>query len=451
MIRRTFIAALVLLAGCTQSKPPAPAPDKPGGFALVMPVAPASGAAVQRVTLPPAAIAALQTPDARDVRIFDASGRTLSLARDDTLTGAAQRRTLTVPTSAIAVAPQPTAGNVSVRVDQIERSVTVDAVNDEAESEAHPRVALLLDTRLLEDPAIELLPQADFPDQRQIEITVERSRDLKLWEPVAARVLFRFAAGQADADYARIALPGVVLKGSYLRVSWQLAPGVTIAGASITTAKQVPPPLQQIAARGATLAGPHTLRLHLPAALPAATLRLTGSTTGGVIPVTLQGRQSAETPWRSLSGGVLRGGQSVELMLPAATMPQVRIIADPRSAGFAEAPQLDFLVEPMTLLAAFNGNGPYTLAVGNGAAPVAYFSSAELLGAAAGAAGLIPQAQVSAPPVAPVLSLEPDDADSAYSVRKISLWAALLAATLVLGFAAIRLLRTEPAVPEEPA
>lgn len=447
MIRWTPIAALALLAGCSQAKQPEAAPDKPAGFALVMPVTPAPGMSVQRVALPPAAIAALKTADARDLRIFDAGGRTISLARDDTQ-GDAQRRSVTVPSSAIAVPSQLRPGNVSVRVDQAERSVTVDAVNDEADSEAHPRVALLLDTRKLDDPAIELLPQANFPGQRSIEVTVERSRDLKLWEPLAARVLFRFDADSNDRDFARIALPGVSLKDNYLRLSWQLAPDVTITGASITTAKQVPPPPLVLAASGAQLADPHRLRLHLPSGLPAATLRLTGSAKDGVVPVTLQGRRNAELPWRGLSGNVLRQGESIELQLPGTPMAQYQLIADPRSAGFSVAPQLDLLVEPITVLAAFNGNGPYQLAVGNSTAPAAYFSSAELLGGQAGGTA-IAQALVTAPPVAPVISLAPDGSDSPYSPRKLWLWAALLAATAVLGFAAIRLLRTNPAAAEE--
>ena len=447
MIRAPLIAALVLLAGCSQAAPPEPKPDRPAGFALVMPVTPAPGASVQRVALPPAAIAALKSADARDVRIFDASGRVIALARDDTQ-GDAQRRSVTVPTSAIAVPSQLRPANVSVRVDQAERSVTVDAVNDEADREAHPRVALLLDTRKLEDPAIALMPQANFPGQRQIEVTVERSRDLKLWEPLAARVLFRFDADSGETDFARIALPGLSLKDNYLRLSWQLAPDVTITGASITTAKQVPPPPLVLAASGAWLADPHTLRVHLPSGLPAATLRLTGSAKDGVVPVTLQGRANAEVPWRGLDGAVLRDGKSIDLQLPSAPIAQYQLVADPRSAGFSAAPQLDVLVQPMTVLAAFNGNGPYQLAVGNSTAPAAYFSSAELLGNQAGGA-VIAQAQVTAPPAAPVISLAPDGTDNPYSPRKLWLWAALLTATVVLGFAAIRLLRTDPVIADE--
>ena len=447
MIRAPLIGALALLVGCSQAAPPAPKPDRPEGFTVVMPVTPAPGGSVQRVALPPAAIAALKTTDARDVRIFDASGRVIALARDDTQ-GDAQRRIVTVPTSAIAVPATLRPASVSVRVDQAERSVTVDAVNDEADREAHPRVALLLDTRGLDDPAIALLPQANFPGQRQIEVSVERSRDLKLWEPLASRVLFRFDTDSGDTDFARIALPGLSLKDSYLRLSWQLAPDVTITGASIVTAKQMPPPPLVLAASGAKLADPHTLRVHLPSGLPAATLRLTGSAKDGVVPVTLQGRRDREAPWRGLDGAVFRDGKSIDLHLPDTPLEQYQLVADPRSAGFSAVPQLDLLVQPITLLAAFNGNGPYQLAVGNGTAPATYFSSAELLGNQAGGS-VIAQAQVTAPPAAPMISLAPDSSDSPYSPRKLWLWTALLAATMVLGFAAIRLLRTDPVIADE--
>ena len=447
MIRRAILTALTLLSACAQ-KPAQPSPNEPAGYAVVMPVAPAAGASVQRVALPPAAIAALQTRYAGDVRIFDASGRTISLARDDRQSDAAQR-TVTVPTSAIAVPAQLGSANVSVRVDQAERSVTVDAVDDEAASEAHPRVALLLDTRSLEDPAIALQPQVSFPAQRQLEVTIERSSDLKNWDVLATKVLFRFDASSSDTEFARIALPGTVLKGNYLRLSWQLAPDVTIAGASITTAKQVPPPPLVLAARGAELTDDHTLRLTLPATLPATTLRLTGSAKDGVVPATLQGRANAEVPWKGLDRAVLHDGKSIDLILPSAPMGQYQLVADPRSAGFSAAPQLDLLVQPITLLAAFNGNGPYQLAVGNGTAPAAYFSSAELLGSQASGAA-IAQAVVTAPPAAPVISLAPAGSDSPYSPRKLWLWAALVAATVVLGFTAIRLLRTDPVVAADP-
>ena len=440
MMRRALIAALALLAGCSAQKPARPSPNEPAGYAVVMPVTPAAGASVQRVALPPAAIAALQTSYAGDVRIFDASGRTISLARDDQQGDSAQR-TVTVPTSAIAVPAQLGSANVSVRVDQAERSVTVD-------DEAHPRVALLLDTRKLEDPAVALQPQVSFPAQRQLEVTIERSSDLKNWEVLATKVLFRFDASSSDTEFARIALPGTVLKGSYLRLSWQLAPDVTITGASITTAKKVPPPPLVLAARGAELTNAHTLRLTLPAALPAATLRLTGSAKDGVVPVTLQGRANAEMPWSGLDRAVLHDGKGIDLILPSAPMGQYQLVADPRSAGFSAPPQLDLLVQPISLLAAFNGNGPYQLAVGNSSAPPAFFSSAELLGGQAGGAA-IAQALVTAPPAAPVISLAPAGSDSPYSQRKLWLWAALVAATAVLGFAAVRLLRTGSIVADE--
>ena len=69
------ITALSLLAACSQPAANQPKPDGADRFALSLPVTPAPGSPVQRVTLPPAAIAALRRADAGDVRIFDGSGQ----------------------------------------------------------------------------------------------------------------------------------------------------------------------------------------------------------------------------------------------------------------------------------------------------------------------------------------------------------------------------------------
>ena len=101
-------------------------------------------------------------------------------------------------------------------------------------------------------------------------------------------------------------------------------------------------------------------------------------------------------------------------------------------------PRVELLTAPIVVLAAFNGNPPYTLKLGNAAAESAYFERRELLGRPRSDAAL-PEAQVNAGPAAPLNISR--SADGLLSLRKLALWAALLAAVAVLGFAALRLMR----------
>ncbi|MBX9643079.1 MAG: DUF3999 domain-containing protein, partial [Novosphingobium sp.] len=126
---------------------------------------------------------------------------------------------------------------------------------------------------------------------------------------------------------------------------------------------------------------------------------------------------------------------------------EYRLVADQRSAGFSAAPRIELQYEPVVLIAAFNGKPPYTLAVGNKAAPSAYFGPGELLGDTPLSARL-PEAQVAAPAGTPVVKLAPPADGDPFSTKKLALWAALLLAVGVLAFAAVRLMKAPASSPE---
>ncbi|MBA4162192.1 MAG: hypothetical protein C0515_08990, partial [Novosphingobium sp.] len=89
----------------------------------------------------------------------------------------------------------------------------------------------------------------------------------------------------------------------------------------------------------------------------------------------------------------------------------------------------------------------YTLAVGNKAAPSAYFGPGELLGDTPLSASL-PEAQVAAPAETPVVKLALPADGGPFSSKKLALWAALLLAVGVLAFAAVRLMKAPASPPE---
>ena len=75
-----------------------------------------------------------------------------------------------------------------------------------------------------------------------------------------------------------------------------------------------------------------------------------------------------------------RNGSTAQLDFPTIHLNEYRVLADPRSPGFATMPRVELLTAPIVVLAAFNGNPPYTLKLGNAAAESAYFKRRELLG-----------------------------------------------------------------------
>jgi hypothetical protein len=429
MIRKTVLAALVLLAGCSGEQPKDA--GKPQGYALTMAVTLAEGSSLQRVTLPPAAIVALQRPDAGDVRIFDAEGKVVSLARQPTET-VDQINVTRVPVYPIFGAEAaPGASAVSVKVN-IDADIVVSAQRTGTQGPEGP-AALLFDTRELTDPATAIQLDTELPPGLPVEITVESSSDLKTWEALGSKVLFRGEAGKAVLGSSRIAIGGAMLKNRYVRASWPASPGVTIRGGSVVTAKIAPLAGVTIPAEGAALASDHDARFALSIGYPPRAIEVTGSASGGVVPLQLYGRANPEQQWTALSAGSLRDGRSADIDLTGFGFPEYR---------------LDLVFEPVVLIAAFNGKGPFTLAVGNKAAPSAYFAPGELLGDTQITAKL-PEAQVTAPPGSPLVNLAPTGDGGPFSPKKLALWAALLAAVGVLALAAVRLMKASATPPAD--
>lgn len=447
MIRKTLLAALLLLAGCSGEQPKDA--GKPDGYALKLAVTPAPDGKVQRLTLPPAALAALQRGDRGDFRLFDSSGRQLSLALDPSSGDAGHAVENAVPLTPIEMPASPGAGGVKVSVAQAGQDVTVDAATPGADQTL---AAVLLDTRKLEDPASAVSLIIELPKDRLVGVNVEQSRDLKSWDLVASRQLVRFPGDDAADVRAAVPLNGAVLKDSYLRVSWQVASDVLIRTARVVTMKAAPRRPVTFATKDAQLIDPRTVAFRYPLGGEdggsATRLRVTGSGKDGVLPLRLEGRKNQESPWQGWDGATLRDGQSVELAFPGAAIAEYRLVADPRSAGFFALPRIELLVDPMDLLVAFSGTPPYALAAGNKAAAPSLLAQAELLGASSPSTQL-PTATIADTGPTPILSIAPTADDGPFSPKKLALWAALLAAVGVLGFAAMRLMASSARVPTD--
>lgn len=434
-MRWTALIALSLLAACSQQS----ADER--GFAYTAAVEPQGSAPVQRIALPIAALVAIKRDDLGDVRLLDARGKSLPLARLDQ-TGAEAVTRRKVPLYPVAAgSPGAAAAGVSIAVAQPGQTVSIEANGSAAQV---GMAAAIIDSRALNEPAVGLDLDLDLPAQAPVSFTLEASADLKVWDLLAEKVLFSPSLGQPPLGGARIALPGSDLEQRYLRLSWKAVAGVKLRGAFVDTAKTAPAPPLPLTTRGAALDNAHHLRLAVPTPAPLAGIELAGTRADGLIPLRLYGRDAPEQAWQSLGAATLRGdGRTARFDLTGAALRQYKVEADRRSAGFSQAPAVTLQVRPLTVLAAFNGEAPYSLVAGNAAAESKYFAPADLAEARV-LAGELPLAKV-APSPPPVIDLGPGAADTPFAPRKLMLWGALLLATAVLAWGAIRMLRANAA------
>lgn len=449
MIKRKLALTLLALAAASCGRTPRHDPAKPEDYALQLPLEPAAGGSVQRLTLPAAALVALKRGDLGDVRVFDARNKVVPLALPDEAVNEAQHSTGVPVYPVLGPAGALEVSGLSIRIEdnRVARVVAIDSSGPPASSNAPPS-AVLLDTRAVREPANAITLDADVPVGQPITLTLKTSTNLKDWEPLAEKVLFRPANSPALLGGGSVALPGVDLHDRYVGISWGRTSGVALTSASVITSAVARPARIAVATSTVPLADMHELRFDLPDIARLAAIRLTEVGPDGVIPVKLYGRNHAEDPWTPLSAATLRPGSRGNLIdLSGPPMESYRLEADSRTAGFSAAPKVELLFDPVELLVALSGTPPYRLAVGQADAPPAYLTLPEIAPQMSPAklAGL-PHAKLATPGgPSPLVALQAGPADGALEPRKLVLWAALLLGTLVLALAAIRLLRGEAA------
>ena len=126
-LRSLWAGALLALAGCQSA--PAADPAKPESYAVQLPVEPAAGGGVQRIDLPVQVLVASQRADLGDIRLFDARGRRMSLARVGTASVSDGRRRAVRLYPVVGSLTPVDGQTLSVRIEQdaTARVVTLDA------------------------------------------------------------------------------------------------------------------------------------------------------------------------------------------------------------------------------------------------------------------------------------------------------------------------------------
>ncbi len=437
----TIAVAYASLAACGSEE--RPEPKKADQFSVVLAAAPSDEGKLGRVILPAAAIAEITRADLGDVRIYDAKGRTLSIALGYDRSGQSSLvKSHDLPAIPIA-ASQNSGAAVPVAVEVKAGDATVAVTATDATSMGPARVSVLLDSRTLALPVVGLELAASLPKQVPVTFALETSADLKIWEPLAEKVLLRPGNDPEVLGTARIALSAVSLKDRYVRVSWDAATDVTVSGAKLFEAVERQPARVELETSGAKLSGAHELRFAPQIAVPIAAVKLEMAGQDGIVPVELFGRNDRTEPWGLLARGTLRQGEGqLSLELSGSTTREYRILADRRSAGFSKEPRINLAVTPITLFAAFNGEGPFNLAVGHPDAKPAYFDPADLGTTSELLRAWRRDAEVAIAGDAPLILLAPATPETPFDPRSMALWAALLLGTGILGFAAWRLFKS---------
>jgi hypothetical protein len=420
---KRLMLAVVLLGAAA----PAGSDGDPQGYALRLPVTIGGDAPVQRLALPPAALAAVRAPGLADIRVFDARGRTMPMAR--VVATPTERRDVLAAMPILGAADAFRVSGLSLRIDRA-GDAQVARVDGTIAPGRDGSVLLgtLFDARALTGEGRALTLDVDMPANQPVTFAVEASRDLSAWRSLGEKTVYRGASGAGWA--ATIALTDAGLAGDYLRVTWRLASRplspIVVHGATLLSRPAGAGTLAWVDAQLPADGDLRTIDVAIPFALPIAALRIEPAGEDMLVPVRILGRDDAEQPWNVLGEGIA-AGQGDAITLDGRPYRLLRIAADPRSPGFSAAPALRIGFVPRDLMFLTAGRAPFTLAAGRAGAGDAYLPVEALMTQAAGRPpGL---ADVAARPVRVTLA---DAGDDGRDARRTVLWLILLTATALL-------------------
>jgi hypothetical protein len=452
MRKPLFVFALLLQAAAAHAQAPA-------DFAWLGTLELPAGASVVRAALPAEALLRVQSPQAADVRVFDAKGHALPFAFAAPVDQPLPARQ---PTAAFAALPlytaqpgqRPGAGSVQVQITQggEQQSVWVRTAPAAPAAAADRQLpSVIFDTRASKQTIEAIIVKAQVPPNAPVRLALSESTDLAHWSPVFVRGrVFRFEGEGAPAnDTLELGQP-LALEGRYLRLDWSGQDGVSVAsiqGLAVRAArapKQVniylPPPRSD---------GPQALEWQLTSALPLARLGLATSQANTLVPVRILGRNQAGEPWRVLANTVIYHFKSPEgpsTNLPVALPHQpVRMLRVEATNGqqLQDLPLgVTAYFDPVEVVFVAGGSGPYQLAAGRPQTQANALPLATITAAVGAKPEDLPVARITTVVSQP---LEPQPAWARWlpegvDSRKAALWAVLIAGVTILGVVAWSLL-----------
>lgn len=410
--------------------------------------APAEASLLQ-LNLPADVYRAVRHADLRDVRIFNAAGEAVPMARlprpTETQALRVERPLVALPARAAAVRDGVTvhaSGAASVRV--------------EVEGAA-PVTTTALPGYLLEvkdfDATIDALTLV-WPESTPFEaaVSVQASDDLQQWRTVAHRTaLLSLGEGEARIVQDRVALPAV--RARYLRIDWVgTPPPVSLQRAVLLNHRRTAAAREWVVLSGQ--ADGKIIDFTSPGLFPVDALRLVPVGDSDVISGRVASRAavSSRWQWRARTVGYrlqqVGGVDEGEATTIAPTRdPLWRVTLD---ADAAVAPRLALGWTPESVAFVARGAGPYTLAVGHASAPSVWQAPGQVVpGVGTDRAAMLVSARVlsgEAPVAAAPREPAPWQAGSHWW-----LWGALLLGVGVLGAMARGLWREMGGAKDTPA
>jgi hypothetical protein len=425
-----------------------------------------AGASMVRVDLPAAALMRLQSEDARDLRVFNASGDAVAFTLGRPATpalSAAPESTASYPAFPLLAGrpgKAPAAGSLSVRIDEPGGPRQVWVRLDRAGPAAGAAAGLpdgpslpsaIFSTGAEKQILSAITVQAQLPANQPVRVTAATSTDLAQWItlPVRGR-LYRFEGPGAPVNERLEFEQPQRLQGRYLRLDWQGHEGVKLASIKGEVAPAQPAPrLLRAPLPAPTQAGPAALEWRLDFSTPMAALALSTTRPNTLVPVRILGRTMAAQPWRQIGQTVLyRLGQAGAESSngPLALNQSVRWLRVEASHAMeldAATVQATAEFQPLQVVFIATGAAPFTLAAGRSETPAVALSNATFSSAMPGDLDLLPKAVIA--------GVESTKAEAGagwisrlpggVSGRDLALWGALLGGVLLLGAVAFTLLR----------
>lgn len=452
--RLTLAALMVAMCAAVSAQLYAADANSSAAYALRLPITLAPDAPLQRLELPAQALVQLQSSGYSDVRIFNAQGQPVPMALSRVATNPAERGQVRLSAFPILGGDLTTTlDGLQLRIEerQGQRVVRLSTATGAASLVTPKVLGALLDAREVKTPVIAIALDVEIPAAQPVTFNVQASKDLKNWRQMADTVLFKTDAASLGA--ATIELPVQDVSGNYLRVTWAgdsspLA-GVTLRGATLTTAAAGSVITRVVAAVAPpALVSPHEFSFSLPFAAPVAALRIDPMDSNTMVPLRVQGRNDRSQPWTSLAetvvyklttGGKTQASGPIELLSTATR--EIKIEADKKTPGFAAAPEISVLFDPVQLVFLASGAGPFSLAVGAANLPSAYLPLPSLMpGYQSGQENKLPLAKVDASGATPVI-VASGAVNGSVPTRSLVLWAVLIAGALALAAMAWALMK----------
>lgn len=346
-----------------------------------------------RVRLPLAVYLAARDASLPDLRVFNAAGQVMPMARiaaPDEL--AQQERKQALPWFPLS---QPASGRpddaLQVQVRQQSDGSLVDIRSNAARQPGRTLRGYLLDASSLRDARGERSLELDWAGAEDgfQSVDVEGSDDLQHWQRLASGAsLARFDHQGASIRQQRIELNGPAQR--YLRVIWrnpEQAP--RLSRAELGFSEAVRSAALSWSDTPSTLSAdpshPQEYHLQLPQALPLARLRVLIPAGNQVLPLEVLAAEGERRNWRRLASEVVyrldNQGQAwsrQEITLPGQSLRTLVLRLDARVQP-PPSLQVDYALRPAELLFLAGGDGPYRLAAGHPQAKSSSLAPATLI------------------------------------------------------------------------